>query len=243
MPLQSTLPASEINDHQIRTRIRTSHDAEVLADLYKAEASAEEVVTSTQAAAKDAEDVATEAGIIYRELIQKARHEEQLWRDKVQYWSTWGTILLVGSNLLLWCVMEPWRRRRIVSEIRRDIKELSEEERRGRVGLMKDMVKLWPARREEEHERPNMIVTSTIAAGAAESPLSDDTVSPSLDMTKDNHPPNLLNVVRSVLQDPLNGQSTVSALRPVDFTKILVGAAAAGCAVTASIVVTVLKSV
>ena len=132
-PLAVTAHAAtlrEINDHQIRTRIRTSADAETLAALYKAENAAQAHVNETQQRAKEAEDATAEAGVVYRELIQKARHEEQLWRDRIQYWSTWGTVVLVGSNLLLWAVMEPWRRRRIVREIRGEIQSLREE--RGR---------------------------------------------------------------------------------------------------------------
>ena len=232
----------EINDHQIRTRIRTSHDAEVLAELYKAETSAEEIVTSTQATAKEAEDAATEAGIMYRELIQKARHEEQLWRDQIQYWSTWGTLILVGSNLLLWCVMEPWRRRRMVREIRNDIREFREEEGRGREGLVRDLVRLWPGRGGAGWETGGEGLTGTAAAATdgPTAPHADESRPASIDTTAGSSPPRLIDVIRSVARHPLNGDAVVSDLRPIDFTTLVAGAAAAGCVVTASVAVTLL---
>lgn len=229
----------EINDHQIRTRIRTSHDAEVLADLYKAETSAEEVVASTQNAAKDAEDAATEAGIVYRELIQKARHEEQLWRDKIQYWSTWGTLILVGSNLILWFVMEPWRRRRIVREIRSDIRELREEEGRAREGLMREMAKLWPVRNEDDQEEAVMAARAATMEAALPSPAN--TANFPLDTMMDGQPRDLVDIIKWIARGPWNRQATVSDIRPVDLTKIILGAATASCVLTASIVATVLK--
>lgn len=230
----------EINDHQIRTRIRTSHDAEVLADLYKAETSAEEIVASTQHAAKDAEDAATEAGIVYTELIQKARHEEQLWRDKIQYWSTWGTLILVGSNLILWFVMEPWRRRRIVGEIRSDIRELREEEGRARERLMREMAKLWPVRNEDDQEE-EAVMAARAATMEPALPSPANTTNFPLDTMMDGQPQGLVDIIKWIARNPWNGQATVSDIRPVDLTKILLGAATASCVLTASIVATVLK--
>lgn len=46
-------------------------------------------------------------------------HEEQIWSDKIRRMSTWGTWGLMGVNVLLFLVfqvlVEPWRRKRLVT--------------------------------------------------------------------------------------------------------------------------------
>jgi len=54
-------------------------------------------------------------------------HEEQIWSDTIRRNSTWVTFGLMGVNILLLLatlvVIEPWRRRRLVREIRRTLEE------------------------------------------------------------------------------------------------------------------------
>ncbi|KAF2083513.1 hypothetical protein K490DRAFT_51480 [Saccharata proteae CBS 121410] len=54
-------------------------------------------------------------------------HEEQIWSDTIRRNSTWVTFGLMGVNILLLLVqlviMEPWRRRRMVREIRNALEE------------------------------------------------------------------------------------------------------------------------
>jgi sensitive to high expression protein 9 len=54
-------------------------------------------------------------------------HEEQIWSDTIRRNSTWVTFGLMGLNILLLLgtlvVIEPWRRRRLVNEIRRTLEE------------------------------------------------------------------------------------------------------------------------
>jgi sensitive to high expression protein 9 len=54
-------------------------------------------------------------------------HEEQIWSDSIRRNSTWVTFGLMGFNILLllatMVIIEPWRRRRLVKEIRRTLEE------------------------------------------------------------------------------------------------------------------------
>ena len=54
-------------------------------------------------------------------------HEEQIWSDTIRRNSTWVTFVLMGVNILLLLanvvVIEPWRRRRMVREIKATLEE------------------------------------------------------------------------------------------------------------------------
>jgi len=68
-------------------------------------------------------------------------HEEQIWSDTIRRNSTWVTFGLMGLNILLLLVslalLEPWRRRRLVREIRRALDE--------KVAVPETMVQMMPA--------------------------------------------------------------------------------------------------
>jgi len=54
-------------------------------------------------------------------------HEEQIWSDTIRRNSTWVTIGLMGVNILLLLanvvILEPWRRRRLVREVKTALEE------------------------------------------------------------------------------------------------------------------------
>lgn len=68
-------------------------------------------------------------------------HEEQIWSDTIRRNSTWVTFGLMGLNILLLLVslalLEPWRRRRLVREIRRALDE--------KVAVADPMTQMMPA--------------------------------------------------------------------------------------------------
>lgn len=81
--------------------------------------------------AKDAvmsADRALEEARAHLEKRERAQyHEEQIWSDTIRRNSTWVTIGLMGVNILLLLsqlvAIEPWRRRRLVREIRSALDE------------------------------------------------------------------------------------------------------------------------
>jgi sensitive to high expression protein 9 len=81
--------------------------------------------------AKDAVAVAEMALEESRTRLEKRErmqyHEEQIWSDTIRRNSTWVTFGLMGFNIFLllatMVIIEPWRRRRLVKEIRRTLEE------------------------------------------------------------------------------------------------------------------------
>lgn len=70
-------------------------------------------------------------------------HEEQIWSDKIRRMSTWGTWGLMGVNVLLFLVfqvlVEPWRRKRLVTGFEDKVTEALAEREAVPVGEMTKM--------------------------------------------------------------------------------------------------------
>jgi len=91
----------------------------------------EHVNEQAVSAAKDsvlAAEVSLEEARSHLEKRERAQyHEEQIWSDTIRRNSTWVTFGLMGVNIFLLLVslivIDPWRRRRLVREIRRTLDE------------------------------------------------------------------------------------------------------------------------
>jgi sensitive to high expression protein 9 len=91
----------------------------------------EHVNEQAVSAAKDAVLVAEASLEETRSHLEKREraqyHEEQIWSDTIRRNSTWVTFGLMGVNIFLLLaslvVIEPWRRRRLVREVRRALDE------------------------------------------------------------------------------------------------------------------------
>lgn len=75
-----------------------------------------------------AAEVSLEEARSHLEKRERAQyHEEQIWSDTIRRNSTWVTFGLMGVNIFLLLaslvVIDPWRRRRLVREIRRTLEE------------------------------------------------------------------------------------------------------------------------
>jgi sensitive to high expression protein 9 len=73
--------------------------------------------------AADAAEAALEEARSYLEKRERAQyHEEQIWSDTIRRNSTWVTFGLMGVNIFLLLlsllILEPWRRKRMVREIK-----------------------------------------------------------------------------------------------------------------------------
>lgn len=83
------------------------------------------VAAKEQVAAMDRELEEARTRLENRE--RKQYHEEQIWSDTIRRNSTWITFVLMGFNILLLltttAVIEPWRRRRMVREIKAALEE------------------------------------------------------------------------------------------------------------------------
>ncbi|KAK9895560.1 hypothetical protein P389DRAFT_94719 [Cystobasidium minutum MCA 4210] len=66
------------------------------------------------------------------QAILRRYHEEQVWSDKIRSLSTYGTLAITCINVLVFLLaltlVEPWKRRRMVTEVEGRIKERDEEQ-------------------------------------------------------------------------------------------------------------------
>ena len=75
--------------------------------------------------------------VVEREFTELMRsilaryHEEQIWSDKIRSASTYGSLAVLGLNLLVFVmailVVEPWKRRRLTQTFEKKVEELSLE--------------------------------------------------------------------------------------------------------------------
>lgn len=162
--------------------------------------------------------------------ILKRYHEEQIWSDRIRRASTWGTWGLMGMNFVLFVILqffaEPWRRRRLV-------KGVVEQEKQVLEGVRGDMEAL-KTRLEEKLDS-----LAALSAKTEQAVPGDDA-----------------EVVRAAitwqqwLRDPKLWQETATDLcseRKVNMTMrdasvLAAEGAAAGAALTAAIVLLVLRS-
>lgn len=90
--------------------------------LIRSEHLNDQAVQSTKDEMTTAERALEEARSRLEKRERMQYHEEQIWSDTIRRNSTWVTFGLMGVNILLllstMVLIEPWRRRRIVREIR-----------------------------------------------------------------------------------------------------------------------------
>lgn len=64
-------------------------------------------------------------------VILNRYHEEQVWSDKIRSVSTYGSLTVIGLNMLIFIlaiiIVEPWKRRRLAQTFERKVEEMSAE--------------------------------------------------------------------------------------------------------------------
>ena len=82
-------------------------------------------------AVDEAEDMVEREFSQLMRLILARYHEEQVWSDKIRSASTYGSLVALGLNMVVFIsailVVEPWKRRRLVQTFEAKISELSVE--------------------------------------------------------------------------------------------------------------------
>ncbi|GME62152.1 Mitochondrial distribution and morphology family 33 [Neofusicoccum parvum] len=95
--------------------------------LIRSEHLNDQAVRSAKDAVLSAEHTLEEARAHLEKRERAQYHEEQIWSDTIRRNSTWVTIGLMGVNILLLLsqlvAIEPWRRRRLVREIKNALDE------------------------------------------------------------------------------------------------------------------------
>ncbi|CDK25003.1 unnamed protein product [Kuraishia capsulata CBS 1993] len=121
----------EVNALLERKHSWSTEDLERFTELYRDDHSLEQTVKETADAVKELEVKEEET---YSQLIQgimNRYHEEQVWSDRIRSFSTWGTLMIMAVNLLLFVVvqlfLEPFKRSRLVSSFEMKVTDLLDE--------------------------------------------------------------------------------------------------------------------
>lgn len=100
----------------------SDRDLERYMSLIRSEHVNDQAVREAKEAIKQAENSLEEARSQLEKRERAQYHEEQIWSDTIRRNSTWVTFGLMGLNIFLllatMIVIEPWRRRRMVREIK-----------------------------------------------------------------------------------------------------------------------------
>jgi len=98
-------------------------DLERYMALIRSEHINDQAVREAKDAVADAENALEDARAQLEKRERAQYHEEQIWSDTIRRNSTWVTFGLMGVNIFLLllslAVLEPWRRRRMVREIKK----------------------------------------------------------------------------------------------------------------------------
>jgi len=103
------------------------NDLERYMSLIRSEHVNEQAVMKAKEELADSERLLESARAELERKERKQYHEEQIWSDTIRRNSTWVTFGLMGLNIFLLlanlAIIEPWRRRRLVKEVRTALEE------------------------------------------------------------------------------------------------------------------------
>ena len=121
----------EVNDLLQRKMTWTVADVARFTELVPQDHHLQQEELRMKAAVDEAEDVVEREFSQLMRLILSRYHEEQVWSDKIRSASTYGSLVALGLNMLVFIsailVVEPWKRRRLVQTFEGKISELSAE--------------------------------------------------------------------------------------------------------------------
>lgn len=119
----------EVNDLLQRKMTWTVTDVARFTELVPQDHHLQQEEARKKAAADEAEDMVEREFSQLMRLILSRYHEEQVWSDKIRSASTYGSLVALGLNMLVFIsailVVEPWKRRRLVQTFEGKVSELS----------------------------------------------------------------------------------------------------------------------
>lgn len=118
----------EVNELLTRKHNWLANDLERFTDLYRNDHANEVREQETQEQLLREEQHMDRVQLLLTHLILTRYHEEQIWSDKIRRALTYGTVILMGLNALLFIVatllVEPWKRKRLVAAFEEKVSEL-----------------------------------------------------------------------------------------------------------------------
>lgn len=109
----------------------TDADVSAFTSLVRSDHQLEQHEVATKAKVAENEDALDrEFGELMRAILARY-HEEQVWSDKIRSASTYGSIMVLGVNVVVFIlaimVVEPWKRRRLAQTFEKKVEEMSAE--------------------------------------------------------------------------------------------------------------------
>ncbi|KIJ07742.1 hypothetical protein PAXINDRAFT_42403, partial [Paxillus involutus ATCC 200175] len=129
--LQRSISQREVNDLLQRKSSWTDADVSNFTSLVRSDHSFEQEEAHTKARVAETEDaVDREFSELMRAILARY-HEEQVWSDKIRSASTYGSLAVLGVNLVVFImaviVVEPWKRKRLTQTFERKVEEMGTE--------------------------------------------------------------------------------------------------------------------
>ncbi|KAG8214754.1 Mdm33 family-domain-containing protein [Butyriboletus roseoflavus] len=129
--LQRSISQRQVNDLLQRKSSWTDTDVSNFTSLVRSDHSFEQEEARTKAHVAETEDaVDREFSELMRTILARY-HEEQVWSDKVRSASTYGSLAVLGVNLVVFImaiiVVEPWKRKKLAQTFEKKVEEMSAE--------------------------------------------------------------------------------------------------------------------
>lgn len=109
----------------------TDSDVSAFTSLVRSDHQLEQHEVATKAKVSENEDALDrEFGELMRAILARY-HEEQVWSDKIRSASTYGSMMVLGVNVVVFLlaivVVEPWKRRRLAQTFEKKVEEMTTE--------------------------------------------------------------------------------------------------------------------
>ncbi|OAX41759.1 mitochondrial distribution and morphology family 33, partial [Rhizopogon vinicolor AM-OR11-026] len=129
--LQRSLSQREVNELLQRKSSWTDADVSAFTSLVRSDHQLEQHEVATKAKVAENEDALDrEFGELMRAILARY-HEEQVWSDKIRSASTYGSMMVLGVNVVVFIlaimVVEPWKRRRLAQTFEKKVEEMAAE--------------------------------------------------------------------------------------------------------------------
>jgi len=120
-----------VNELLQRKSSWTDADVSAFTSLVRSDHQLEQHEVATKAKVAENEDALDrEFGELMRAILARY-HEEQVWSDKIRSASTYGSMMVLGVNVVVFIlaimVVEPWKRRRLAQTFEKKVEEMAAE--------------------------------------------------------------------------------------------------------------------
>jgi sensitive to high expression protein 9 len=120
-----------VNELLQRKSSWTDADVSAFTSLVRSDHQLEQHEVATKVKVAENEDALDrEFGELMRVILARY-HEEQVWSDKIRSASTYGSIMVLGVNVMVFIlaimVVEPWKRRRLAQTFEKKVEEMAVE--------------------------------------------------------------------------------------------------------------------